>query len=146
MGYSRLQNEALACPRRLHGGEAATPLTRTCGRLAEAKELAQNATAGFVRTYGVGVCRGAYSGALAAEWAAWDAKHGSENDPVDAFGPEQLHVVFVVANGGADLERFEVHGFDEARSILLQVRGLWCALDSRMQHAWWFCCENSEQI
>ena len=83
---------------------------------------ARNATAGFVHTYGVGVCRGAYSGALAREWAAWDAAHGSENDPVDGFSPDQLYVVFVVANGGADLERFEVHSFEEARRSLLQVR------------------------
>ena len=81
-----------------------------------------NATSGFVRTHGVGVCRGAYSGALAAAWAAWDAAHGSENDPVACFGCEQLFVVFVVAHGGTDLERFEVQRFEEARAILLQAR------------------------
>ena len=72
----------------------------------------------------MGVCRGAYSGALAAEWAAWDAAHGSENDPVSSFGPRQLFVVFVVAHGGTDLERFEVQRFEEARAVLLQARTL----------------------
>lgn len=58
------------------------------------------------------------------EWRSWDAKHGSENDPVADFGAGQMYVVFVVANGGSDLEHFEVHGFEEARSILLQVSAL----------------------
>ena len=48
-------------------------------------------------------------------------RNGSENDPVDLFGDDQLFVVFVVANGGADLEHFEVHSYEEARSIILQV-------------------------
>ncbi|EIE19929.1 hypothetical protein COCSUDRAFT_54502 [Coccomyxa subellipsoidea C-169] len=82
---------------------------------------AQNSTAAFVRTFGVGVCRGRYAKPLVREWRAWDAKHGSENDPVAKFGADQMYVVFVVANGGADLEHFEVHGFEEARSILLQA-------------------------
>ena len=82
----------------------------------------QNSTQGFVQTYGVGVCRGLYTPALVREWRAWDKRNGSENDPVDMFGPEQLFVVFVVANGGADLEHFEVHSYEEARSIILQVR------------------------
>ena len=82
----------------------------------------ENCTQGFVQTYGVGVCRGRYAPALVREWRAWDKRNGSENDPVDVFGPEQLFVVFVVANGGADLEHFEVHSHEEARSIILQVR------------------------
>ena len=81
----------------------------------------QNSTQGFVQTYGVGVCRGRYAPALVREWRAWDKRNGSENDPVDMFGPEQLFVVFVVANGGADLEHFEVHSYEEARSIIVQV-------------------------
>ena len=79
-------------------------------------------TAGFVRTFGVGVCRGRYADALVDRWQAWDAIHGSENDPVADFGADQMYVVFVVANGGEDLEHFQVHSFKEARSILLQVR------------------------
>ena len=49
-------------------------------------------------------------------------RHGSENDSVAAFGPDQLYVVFVVADGGTDLERFDVRSAAEARSILLQAR------------------------
>lgn len=74
-----------------------------------------------MQTYGVGVCRGRYAPALVKEWRAWDKRNGSENDPVDVFKDGQLFVVFVVANGGADLEHFEVHSYEEARSILLQV-------------------------
>ncbi|KAK9822448.1 hypothetical protein WJX81_001130 [Elliptochloris bilobata] len=82
---------------------------------------AADVTTGFMETHGAGVCRGAYAPALAREWTAWDKKHGSENDDVAAFGPEQLYVVFVVADGGTDLERFDVRSAAEARSILLQT-------------------------
>ena len=76
----------------------------------------------FVDMAGAGVCRGAYAPALLREWHAWDAARGSENEPVDCFGGDQLYVVFVVADGGADLEHFELRSFEEARSVLLQVR------------------------
>lgn len=39
-----------------------------------------------------------------------------------AFGPDQLYIVFVVADGGTDLECFDVRSAAEARSILLQAR------------------------
>ena len=58
-------------------------------------------------------------------------RHGSENDDVAAFGADQLYVVFVVADGGTDLERFDVRSAAEARSILLQAR---CTLDSSRPH------------
>ena len=82
---------------------------------------AENETTAFVETYGVGVCRGQYADALREEWHAWDASHGSENEAVDCFGTDQLFVVFVVADGGSDLEHFAVRSFEEARSMLLQV-------------------------
>lgn len=81
----------------------------------------QNRTEGFVQTHGLGICRGCYAKALIKEWRRWDKLHTSENDPVDAFPSDQLYVVFVVANGGADLEHFELRSFTEAQSILLQV-------------------------
>ena len=83
-------------------------------------------TACFAETAGAGVCRGAYAPALLREWHTWDAAHGSENEPVDCFGAGQLYVVFVVADGGADLERFQLRSFEEARSVLLQARSLYC--------------------
>ena len=81
-----------------------------------------NMTACFAETAGAGVCRGAYAPALLREWHAWDAAHGSENEAVDCFGADQLYVVFVVADGGADLEHFQLRSFEEARSVLLQAR------------------------
>ena len=56
-----------------------------------------------------------------AEWHAWDERVGSENDPVDNFPADQLYVVYAIADGGTDLEKFELRSFTEARSILLQV-------------------------
>ena len=70
---------------------------------------------------GIGVCRGVYAPALQAEWHAWDERVGSENDPVDSFPADQLYVVYAIADGGIDLEKFEPRSFTEARSILLQV-------------------------
>lgn len=57
--------------------------------------LKSNATAGFVETHGVGICRGRYAAALSKEWHRWDKQNGSENDPVDIFEDEQLFVVRV---------------------------------------------------
>lgn len=37
--------------------------------------------------------------------------------------PAALPQVFVVADGGVDLEHFELRTFEEVRSILLQVGG-----------------------
>lgn len=80
-----------------------------------------NSTSGFVQTHGIGICKGGYAPALLSEWHTWDQQYGSENDPVDCFHEDQLYVVYVVADGGTDLEKFQPRSFTEARSILLQV-------------------------
>jgi serine/threonine-protein kinase haspin len=80
-----------------------------------------NNAAGFVETYGVGVCRGRYAQELKKEWHRWDLIHKSDNDPVDIFPPDQLFVVFVVGDGGIDLEHYQPKTFNEIRSILLQT-------------------------
>ncbi len=94
-----------------------------------------NITEGFVQTHGLGICLGRYAKTLIKEWHRWDHLHESENDAVDAFPGDQLYVVFVFADGGADLERFELRSFEEAQSILLQVRA---RADSKLvcMHAW----------
>ena len=78
-------------------------------------------TEGFVETHGLGICQGHYAAALVKEWHRWDAAHESENDPVDVFPADQLYVVFVFADGGVDLEHFELRSYQEAHSILLQA-------------------------
>ena len=82
----------------------------------------QNATSGFIELQSVTLCSGPYSPALARQWHAWDAAHGSENSPVDAWAPDQLFAMFITADGGVDLEHFVLGSFEEARSALLQVR------------------------
>ncbi|KAL4446368.1 hypothetical protein ABPG77_003175 [Micractinium sp. CCAP 211/92] len=96
-------------------------LSRLNGAAAEPGEALPNVTSGFVETYGVGVCRGRYSEALRREWHRWDKENCSENEEVDIFGDDQLFVVFVVADGGADLEHFQLRSFEEVRSVLLQT-------------------------
>ena len=80
-----------------------------------------NVTKGFVQTHGLGICQGHYAPALVKEWHRWNASHESENDAVDGFPGDQLYVVFVFADGGIDLEHFELRGYQEAQSILLQA-------------------------
>lgn len=94
-----------------------------------------NVTEGFVQTHGLGICQGNYAPALVKEWHRWDASHESENDPVDAFPDDQLYVVFVFADGGVDLEHFELRNFHEAQSVLLQAsyRGGWVSIRSGVQ-------------
>eukprot|EP00873_Tetraselmis_striata_P040156 jgi/Tetstr1/460420/TSEL_005681.t1 len=81
----------------------------------------EHATMGFVQFYGAGVCRGRYSSVLQAEWHRWDKEHGSENDPVDCFDDSQLFIVLSFAEGGVDLEHFELESAREAISVLHQV-------------------------
>lgn len=63
------------------------------GAVSQAAMRRSNVTAGFVETFGVGICRGRYAEALRKEWHAWDLANGSENDPVDIFEGDQLFVV-----------------------------------------------------
>ena len=80
-----------------------------------------NMSPGFIRMYGMGACRGRYPDELVHQWEAWDEENESENDHIGAFPEDQLYIVFVFENGGRDLERFQLHNFDEVRSLLLQV-------------------------
>ncbi|XP_024538404.1 uncharacterized protein LOC9657580 [Selaginella moellendorffii] len=58
---------------------------------------------------------------LVRAWKKWDTQHNSENDQPLAFPEEQLYVVFVLADGGTDLESFELLNYEEVKSLLLQV-------------------------
>lgn len=53
----------------------------------------ENLTAGFVETFGVGICRGSYAPALCEAWRHWDRRFSSENDPVDVFPADQVFAV-----------------------------------------------------
>jgi hypothetical protein len=81
----------------------------------------QFATPGFVHTHKVGICRGPYSPALVRAWRSWDARHTSENDPVDILPRDQLYMVIAMEDCGRDLEGAQVQGFRQGRSLLLQV-------------------------
>ncbi|KAG1327615.1 serine/threonine-protein kinase haspin [Cocos nucifera] len=81
----------------------------------------KNACIGFIETKDFRVCQGAYDAGLVSAWEDWDAKHGSENDHPKEFSEEQCYIVFVLADGGKDLESFVLLNFDEARGLLVQV-------------------------
>ncbi|KAG2436314.1 hypothetical protein HXX76_006625 [Chlamydomonas incerta] len=79
-------------------------------------------TSGFVRTHAVAVCRGPYSHELVKAWDKWDAKHGSENEPVSQLPPDQLYWCIAMEDSGTDLEKYDkLEGWDQLRSVLLQV-------------------------
>ncbi|KAK1317507.1 hypothetical protein QJS10_CPA05g00103 [Acorus calamus] len=75
----------------------------------------------FIETKDIRLCQGTYDASLIRAWEDWDAKHGSENDHPKEFSEDQCYVVFVLADGGRDLESFVLLNFDEARSLLVQI-------------------------
>ncbi|CAL9125260.1 unnamed protein product, partial [Musa textilis] len=81
----------------------------------------ENACTGFIKTKDFYVCQGAYDPGLISAWEEWDAKHSSENDHPKEFTEKQCYIVFVLADGGKDLESFVLLNYDEARSLLVQV-------------------------
>lgn len=46
----------------------------------------------------------------------------SENDPVNGLSPKQLFTVYAMCDCGRDLEAYQLAGYVQARSLLLQVR------------------------
>ncbi|XP_065029256.1 serine/threonine-protein kinase haspin homolog [Musa acuminata AAA Group] len=81
----------------------------------------ENACTGFIETKDFYVCQGAYDPGLISAWEDWDARHSSENDHPKEFTEKQCFIVFVLADGGKDLESFVLLNYDEARSLLVQV-------------------------
>lgn len=75
------------------------PVRAVAAAAGEGLPLPDNATAGFVETFGLGICRGRYAALLQQEWHRWDQQHDSENDPVDIFGDDQLFVVSGLLGG-----------------------------------------------
>ncbi|KAJ3698142.1 hypothetical protein LUZ61_001847 [Rhynchospora tenuis] len=81
----------------------------------------ENSCTGFINTIDFRVCKGAYDAELIRAWEDWDAENGSENDHPKIFLDEQCYIVFVLADGGRDLESFVLLDYKEAQSLLLQV-------------------------
>ncbi|KAJ7973216.1 putative Serine/threonine-protein kinase Haspin [Quillaja saponaria] len=96
-------------------------LSRTLNQLRGKEGDAYNSCKTFIETIDIRVCQGTYDAALIKAWEDWDEKHGSENDHPKEFPEKQCYVVFVLENGGKDLESFVLQNFDEARSLLVQV-------------------------
>ncbi|KAM2612794.1 hypothetical protein TB2_032723 [Malus domestica] len=96
-------------------------LSRTLNCLKGHDSNAPNACTTFIGTIDLRVCQGTYDAALIKAWEDWDEKCGSENDHPKAFPDNQCYVVFVLDNGGEDLESFVLMNIDEARSLLVQV-------------------------
>ncbi|KAJ3683895.1 hypothetical protein LUZ60_014122 [Juncus effusus] len=80
-----------------------------------------NSCTGFIESKDFKVCKGAYDVALIKAWENWDTENGSENDHPNEFKDDQCYIIFVLADGGKDLESFVLFDYNEARSLLLQV-------------------------
>ncbi|WVZ66833.1 hypothetical protein U9M48_016000 [Paspalum notatum var. saurae] len=76
---------------------------------------------GFIETRDFRVCQGPYDPSLISAWEDFDAKRGSENDHPKDFTREQCYIVFVLADGGTDLESYALVDYNEAHSLLVQV-------------------------
>ncbi|KAH7314373.1 hypothetical protein KP509_21G000300 [Ceratopteris richardii] len=81
----------------------------------------RNVCNNFIETKMVKVCQGLYGRTLINAWEEWNVKHESENDHPSVFPKNQLYMLFVLADGGKDLESFHIASFAVARSILTQV-------------------------
>ena len=81
----------------------------------------RNATAGFVETSAVLVTRGPYAPQLLSAWRAYEEDKGSQNQWPGDLPDGQLFAVFVLADGGFDLEGFQLRDAQEAKAVLLQV-------------------------
>ena len=96
-------------------------LTVMLGRC-HAGALHASYTHAFVQTHRVGVCQGPYPAVFIKAWKAWDKRHKSENDPMSGLPDQQLYAVFAMANCGRDLESYCLQGYEQVRSMMLQVR------------------------
>ncbi|CAG8593177.1 15293_t:CDS:2 [Funneliformis caledonium] len=76
---------------------------------------------GFLRLYGVGICRGKYPEVLLKEWDRWDKAYKSESARPDYFDDKQLYAVLIVEYGGLDLEHIKLKNWAQAWSVLTQV-------------------------
>eukprot|EP00854_Cymbomonas_tetramitiformis_P001209 gene1209-1785_t len=95
-----------------------------------------NATDTFIDLRRVAVCKGRYAPSLVSAWEEWDKINRSENDHPRIFPAKQHYIIFITADGGRELEKFEFREFIEARSVLLQT-GLALAVaeeDCRFEH------------
>ncbi|KAL2631998.1 hypothetical protein R1flu_016684 [Riccia fluitans] len=100
-------------------------LTNTLTRLRridnQARAVVSNFCTNFIETKRICICQGSYEQELIKAWEEYDAARSSDNDHPMIFRQKQMYVVFVLADGGTDLESFVLSSFSEARSILLQV-------------------------
>ncbi|KAG6542875.1 hypothetical protein Mapa_015779 [Marchantia paleacea] len=96
-------------------------LTRLRGVETDASARLSNFCTNFIETKRIYICQGNYEQELVKAWEDWDAIRASDNDHPMIFPQKQLFVVFVLADGGIDLESFVLFSFSEARSILFQV-------------------------
>ncbi|KAK8994254.1 hypothetical protein V6N11_045353 [Hibiscus sabdariffa] len=97
-------------------------LSKALNSLREFEEDDFNACTTFIETIDLKVCQGLYDASLIRAWEKWDEKNGSENDHPKEFPEKQRYLVFVLQHGGKDLESFVLENFDEARSLLVQLR------------------------
>jgi hypothetical protein len=108
----------------------------------------------------IGICRGRYPEVLLKEWDLWKADNISENrrpgilmattqstshlEPLclsltyfeDIFDENQLFAVFILENGGRDLEHVELQDIEQIKAILFQtIASLhWAEVNYNFEH------------
>ncbi|OQU90339.1 hypothetical protein SORBI_3002G390700 [Sorghum bicolor] len=101
--------------------EVLLSLTLNNLRAGRGDDVKTNSCNGFIETKDFRVCQGPYDPSLIRAWEDYDAERGSENDHPKEFTREQCYIVFVLADGGTDLESFALDDYKEAHSLLVQV-------------------------
>lgn len=81
----------------------------------------KNYTAGFVEVLNVRLVEGRYPAHLLDLWDDYDIRQVSENDRPDAFGDNQLFVVFELTNCGIDIEAHIFRNAEQSYSAFKQV-------------------------
>ena len=90
-------------------------------RLSDLAESDVQMCPNFVKTHRISVCKGSYGASLLSAWDHFHDTRTSENDRPSEFTDDQLYIAFAFENGGEDLEGFDIQGYEEACSLLLQV-------------------------
>lgn len=65
--------------------------------------------------------KGRYPNPLLRCWKEYEHVHGTENADPATYDDDQVYCIVKLQNAGVDLEHFELHSWDEAKSIFWSV-------------------------
>jgi hypothetical protein len=116
----QVNGEAQKTPEEMY---AEVVIAQRVSKLRESSADSQNLTDGFIHLRCAAVAVSEYAPSLLAAWNAWDKIHRSENETPKIFPAHQPYMVFITADGGCDLEHFQVmRVFRRVRVFIVVVK------------------------